>query len=301
MILHRKYFLFLFNFIFLSFALFSHSAQAQLNVFACEPEWAALAKQLGGDKLNIFTATTAQQDPHHIQARPSLIAKVRRAHILICSGADLEIGWLPLLLRKSGNPAVQPGQSGYFMAADQVGLLEKPSTLDRSQGDIHAAGNPHVQLDPRRMAKIASALKDRLIQIDPKSSTYYQQRYKDFHHEWNNALERWQQQAQPIRGKSIIVYHNSWVYLEDWLGLKRLATLEPKPGIAPSTAHLSQVLETIKRESADFLIYSKYKNAKAVNWLNEKTNIKTHSLPLTVETDQTLIEWFDQIILSLRE
>jgi zinc/manganese transport system substrate-binding protein len=133
-------------------------ARAALNVFACEPEWAALAKEIGGQRVAVASATTAQQDPHHVEARPSLIAHMRRADLLVCTGAELETGWLPVLLARSGNAKVQPGKPGYFEAAAFVELLDVPTTVDRSHGDIHAAGNPHVHTDPRRLAIIAERL-----------------------------------------------------------------------------------------------------------------------------------------------
>src|ERR1035437_2207711 len=133
------------------------AAQAALNIFACTPEWGALAKELAGDKAAIYVATNALQDPHHIEARPSLIARARSADLVVCTGAELEIGWLPLVLTQAGNPKIQPGQPGYFEAARQVALLEVPTVLDRSQGDVHPGGNPHIHLDPRNIAKIAAA------------------------------------------------------------------------------------------------------------------------------------------------
>ena len=129
---------------------------AALRVFACEPEWGALAQELGGDLVDVSVATTALQDPHQIQAKPSLIARARNADLVVCTGAELEIGWLPVLLQQSGNAKVQPGQPGNFAAADYVRKLEVPTQLDRSQGDVHAAGNPHIQTDPRNIAQVAS-------------------------------------------------------------------------------------------------------------------------------------------------
>ena len=152
-------------------------SHAKLQVFACEPEWAALTTALTGDKANVFSATHAGQDPHHIQARPSLIAKLRKADLAVCTGAELETGWMPMLQRRARNPKVLAGKPGYFEAAQQVALLEKPSNLDRSEGDIHGDGNPHVQLDPRRILKIADSLSKRLQAIDPDNKSYYQQRH----------------------------------------------------------------------------------------------------------------------------
>ena len=160
--------------------LFTTSVYAQLNVFACEPEWKALVEVLGGEHVQAFSATTAYQDPHYIEARPSLIAKARQADLLVCAGAGLEEGWLPTLLLKANNRNIQPGTSGYFMATDYVLLKEIPTSIDRSQGHIHAAGNPHIHLDPRNMLIIAQPLVERLIEIDPANQADYQQNYDAF-------------------------------------------------------------------------------------------------------------------------
>src|SRR5262245_15948011 len=165
-------------------ACWSAPAHAAVAVLTCEPEWTALAKEIGGTLVSAESATTPEQDPHYIQARPSLIAKVRKAALVVCTGADLEVGWLPLLLRQAGNAAVQPGQPGYLNAADFVELLEKPSSVDRSLGDVHPYGNPHLQMDPRNIAKVGAALADRLAMIDSANASTYQQRYKDFAARW---------------------------------------------------------------------------------------------------------------------
>src|SRR3954454_5845429 len=141
-----------------------------LDVFACEPEWAALAQELGGNAVTAVSATTARQDPHQIQARPSLIARLRNAGLVVCTGAELEIGWMPILLRQSANPRIQPNTPGYFEAARQVRLLEVPAQLDRAMGDVHAAGNPHLQTDPRNIAAVATALSARMQQLDPANA-----------------------------------------------------------------------------------------------------------------------------------
>ncbi len=155
-------------------------AWAEVRILACEPEWQALAEVLGGAQVRAESATTALQDPHYIEARPSLIAKARRADMVFCTGAELEVGWLPLLLRLSGNRRIQMGQPGYFMAAEQVERVEVPTQLDRSQGDVHASGNPHVHLDPHRLLLIAQAFSTRLVQVDPAQTAYYQARLADF-------------------------------------------------------------------------------------------------------------------------
>ncbi|MBL4679910.1 MAG: zinc ABC transporter substrate-binding protein [Pseudomonadales bacterium] len=282
-------------------SLCTNVADAQINVFACEPEWAALTRMLGGDLVKVYSATTAQQDPHHIQARPSLIAKARRAKLLVCTGAELEVGWLPLLLRKSGNGNIQPNSMGHFMAADFISLLEKPTVLDRSLGDIHAAGNPHFHLDPYRILQIAEALALRLQKIDSMNSALYQQKLLNFTREWNQAIAQWEQRAKPLRDMRIVVSHDSWIYLEQWLGLKKVATLEPKPGIPPSSTHLSKVLRQLKQNPADMILFASYQNDKSARWLAKKTGLPSIGLPFSVSDKENLIQWFDQLLNQLLE
>ena len=199
-------------------------------MFACEPEWGSLVQELAGDKVDIDVGTSALQDVHVIEAKPSLIAKVRSADLLVCTGAELEVGWLPQLIRQSGNAKVASG-AGSFMAAAQVKTLEKPTALDRAYGDVHPDGNPHVQLDPRRVLVIAKALDARLAQLDPANAATYQQRLDDFSKRWLAAMTKWKAQAAPLKGRKVVVHHISWVYLWDWLGIEQIGALEPKPGV----------------------------------------------------------------------
>ena len=200
-------------------------ASATLNVFATVPEWGALAEELGGDKVKIYVATNALQDPHHVEAKPSLIARARSADLIVATGAELEIGWLPLVLQQAGNPKVQPGKPGYFEAAPFVTLLDKPTRLDRAEGDVHAAGDPHIQTDPRNIALVAAPLAARLAEIDPPNAAYYQSRYKAFSDRWTSAIARWEKEAAPLKGVAIIVQHKAFTYLIAWLGLKEVASL----------------------------------------------------------------------------
>jgi zinc/manganese transport system substrate-binding protein len=284
-----------------SLLLFAHSIEAKIHVFACEPEWAALAESLGGEHLEIYSATTHRQDPHHIQPRPSLIAKARSADLLICTGADLEIDWLPLLLRKSGNSKIQPGQPGCFIAVEQVPLLEKPLVLDRRAGDIHAAGNPHVHLDPNRILQIATHLTDTLIKIDFENQSAYQKNLESFTHEWQDATSRWDKKIQKLKGQSIVVHHNNWVYLEQWLGVKRVGTLEPKPGIPPTSHHLTQLVSSLQQMPAYMILYTTYQDDKAANWLSQKTGIPTIALDFSPAKNETLLQWFDRLLDQLLE
>jgi zinc/manganese transport system substrate-binding protein len=257
-------------------------AAAEIKVFACEPEWAALAQELGGEKVSAFSATTALQDPHHIEARPSLIARLRQADLLVCTGAELEAGWLPMLLRQSGNARVQSGRPGYFEAANHVRMLEIPARLDRAEGDVHAAGNPHIQTDPRNISTVAAALAQRFSEIDPAGANHYQARQRDFAQRWDTAIKRWEQQAAPLKGVRIVVQHKGFPYLENWLGLRQIAALEPKPGMEPASGHLTEVLEKLKREPAQMILRAAYHDGRASEWLAERAKIPAVVLPFTV-------------------
>ncbi|MEW5757290.1 MAG: zinc ABC transporter substrate-binding protein [Pseudomonadota bacterium] len=282
----------------------SAPAMAKLDVFACEPEWAALLHELGGVQLQVFTATTALQDPHRIQARPSLIAQVRNAELLVCTGADLEAGWLPMLLQRAANPKVLPGKPGYFEAAAHVELRDRPATLDRAQGDLHAAGNPHINTDPRLILKVAQALSARLQELDAAHRNEYQQRLSDFSTRWQAAMDRWQQQVAPLRGVAVVTQHQGWVYLLDWLGMHEVAVLEPKPGIEPSGAHLAQLLVGLKQRPARMILHAAYQNDRSAQWLSQRAKIPVVALPYTVganEQSGDLFDLFDDTVNRLLE
>lgn len=265
----------------LSLSLISQHALA-IKVFACEPEWAALTKELAGDQASIYTATNALQDPHQVQAKPSLIAAVRNAELMVCTGAELEVGWLPVLLRQSGNPAVQTGQPGQFNAADYVRKLEVPTRLDRADGDVHASGNPHIQTDPRNIAAVAQALAKRLSEVDAAHASVYQARLADFNVRWSQAVTRWTQAAAPLKGMPIVVQHKGFPYLEAWLGLNQIVSLEPKPGVEPSSAYLSTVLTQLQKQPAKVIIRAAYNDGRGSQWLSERAHIPVAVLPFTV-------------------
>lgn len=280
------------------------TANAALNVFACEPEWGALARELGGDDVKVYSATTALQDPHRIEARPSLIAKMRQADLVVCTGAELEAGWLPVLLSESGNGKVRPGQPGYFEAARQVDLLEKPARVDRSEGDVHAAGNPHIQTDPRNIARVASELAKTLAQLDAANAGEYRQREQAFQASWSQAMRNWEAKAAPLKGVPIVVQHNAFSYLENWLGLKRVAVLEPKPGVAPSVAYLSSVLEGLRARPARMVLRAAYQSERPSEWLSQRAGIAAAVVPFTVggsAGSDDLYGLFDDTIKRLLE
>lgn len=293
------------NILFLYLLVFALPVKAStLNIFACEPEWGALAEEIGGQKISLFTATTAFQDPHHIEARPSLLAKARNSDLLFCTGADLEAGWLPILLRKSGNGRIQPGETGHLMAADHVDLLEAREKVDRSMGDVHARGNPHIHLDPHNIPPVADVLAKRLMRIDPDNKSYYEARLDDFKKRWKKALVKWDKRSAAIRGMPIVVHHRSWVYLQNWLDLKEIATLEPKPGVPPTSKHLAEVVSTLKSTPARAVIRSPYQDSRASQWLEKQTDITAILLPYTVggtESARDLFSLFDDTISRLEK
>lgn len=253
-----------------------------LSVFACEPEWAALASEIGGPKVTTYTATTALQDPHQIQARPSLIAKARTADIAVCTGSELEAGWLPQIIVQSANKKIAPGAPGSFEATRYVTLLERPARLDRAEGDIHAGGNPHIQSDPRNMLPVGKAMADRFSLIDPANAGFYQARYAAFATRWQAALQRWQVRAAPLRGQPIAVQHKTWIYLETWLGLKRVVALEPKPGVPASSGYLAQVLGVLQKTPVKMVIRSAYEDDRSSTFVAQRAGIPAVVLPYTI-------------------
>ena len=286
------------------FALWLPVPASALNVFSCEPEWAALVEELAGDKARITQATTAFQDPHMLQAKPSLIAGARSADLLICTGADLEIGWLPLLLRRAGNPHIQPGSPGHFLAADYVRRIEIPADIDRSQGDVHPQGNPHIHLHPRNIERVAEALADRLAELDAPNASTYRANADDFLRRWSDARERWEQRAQALAGMRLVSHHRSFSYLADWLDLDIVATLEPKPGIPASGAQLSRLLEQLTPAPPAGIIRAPFENEKPAHWLSDRLKIPMIEMAYTVGGDPAAADLFglyEHTIASLEE
>lgn len=279
-------------------------ANAALNVFACVPEWAALANELGGDKVSVYQASTALQDPHRVEARPSLIARMRSADLAVCTGSDLEVGWLPVLLQAAGNRRVQVGAPGLLFASEQVERLEVPTRLDRSEGDIHPQGNPHVQMNPHNIAKIAEVVTQRLAQIDATNAVYYEARAKDFQTRWQQAITVWEKEATPLRGMKVVGYHKSMTYLFNWLGIVEVGNLEPKPGVPPSAGHLADLVGRLQSEPVDGVTRATYNDPKAAQWLSDRTNTPLIELPYTVggtPEAKDLFGLFDDTIARLKK
>lgn len=286
----------------ISLLLVSGAALADVHVMACEPVWAAVAKQIGGDRVDVNSATTPFEDVHYIQARPSLIARMRRADLLVCSGAQLEVGWLPVLMRSAGNDHIQPGQPGYLDASQYVHMLEVPDVVDRSQGDIHPYGNPHLQTDPHNIEIVAKEVTNRLKQIDPAGAAAYQKNYDDFAKRWDAAMARWEKEAKPLKGMEVVTHHKSWAYMIHWLGMVEVGNLEPKPGLPPTAAHLSELLQVFKTHHVKAIIRAAYQNERASDWLSQRTGVPAMVLPHApgaVDGADDLFSMFDVMIQRL--
>jgi zinc/manganese transport system substrate-binding protein len=257
-------------------------SQAAIRVLATTADWGALTTELGGERVDVYTATSAMQDVHRVEAKPSLVARARTADLLVANGAELEIGWLPILLQESGNRKIQRNAPGYFEATSAVTLVEKPEKFDRAMGDIHPLGNPHIQLDPRNVAAVAKALTARLSTIDPAGADYYASRGADFGKRWNEAMLRWQAKVAPLKDVPVVIMHRDQVYLCRWLGLRELAAIEPKPGVPPSAGYLGQLVAKLSQSPPKFIMLNAYNDPKAAKWLAERINAPAVVLPFSV-------------------
>jgi zinc/manganese transport system substrate-binding protein len=257
-------------------------AQAAIRVLATTADWGALAAELGGERVDVYTATNALQDVHRVDAKPSLIARARTADLVVANGAELEVGWLPVLLQEAGNARIQRGAPGYFEATAYLQLIEVPSRLDRSLGDIHPQGNPHVQLDPRNIAIVAKALSAKLSSLDPAGSAVYAERGRDFAERWGQAMSRWENRAAPLKGMPVVIMHRDQAYLCRWLGMKELASIEPKPGVPPSAGYLGQLVTRLSDTPPRVILLNAYNDPKAGKWLSERVKAPIVVLPFSV-------------------
>ena len=283
----------------IALALAAGGAQA-LTVFACEPEWAALARELA-PHAQVRSATHARQDPHHIEARPSLIAALRQADVAVCTGASMEAGWLPTLQQRSGNPRVQKAAPGMLFAAEQVTLIDPRPAGSPFAGDVHAEGNPHVHLDPRRLREVAEVLATRLQAADPARAAEIRQRWTAWDADWRNRIAQWERKAAPLRGMRVAAQHTTFGYLWRWLGIEQAADLEPKPGMPPTPGHLQQLLAQTRANPPHAVVVALYQDPRSAEWLAQQLGggATVLQLPSTV-TDEgataTLAGWYDHLL-----
>lgn len=277
-------------------------ARADLKVFATVPEWGALAGEIGGSHVEVFTATGGMQDPHRIEARPSLIARARNADLIVATGAELEIAWLPLILRNASNARIQPGQPGYFEAASAVSMRDVPARLDRAEGDVHPFGNPHIHTDPRNLLKVGEALSARMAQLDAANAATYRSNFQRFSERWQAAIKRWETQAAPLRGIHVVSQHKAFPYLYAWLGIVEVATLEPKPGVEPAVSYLGQVMSAVAAQQPKMVIRAAWNSPQPTEWFSEHAHIPAVVLPFTVGGDdqaKDLFSLFDDTVAQL--
>jgi len=267
-------------------------ANAALKVLATTADWGALTRELGGERVDVYVATTALQDVHRVEAKPSLVARARTADLLVATGAELEIGWLPVLIQESGNTKIQPGQPGNFEIVSALRLLEIPSKVDRSMGDIHPLGNPHVQLDPHNILAAARALSAKLSQLEPAQAAYYRQRDQDFETRWTAAIAKWEARAAPLKGQPVVIMHRDQAYLCHWLGLTELASIEPKPGVPPTAAYLAQLVGKLTGTPPKLILVNAYNDPKAATWLAERVHAPVVTLPFSVGGDDEAKDLF---------
>lgn len=280
----------------------AESARA-ITVFTCEPEWAALTRTLLPD-ATLRSATTHRQDPHHIEAKPSLIAQLRTADFAVCTGADLEAGWLPALQERSGNPKIQNGQPGMFFAANYVNLIDPfKGVITAFSGDVHAQGNPHLHTDPRNIQSVAKALADRLGSVFPEKKLQIDQNHQQFQSELKSKIIDWEKKARSLKGRGVITQHATFGYLWLWLGIKPLADLEPKPGLPPNASHLEKVLASARSQQVLGIVIAQHHDPRPGRWLAGQWGSPQRLLilPATVIDDQasSLTRWFDLLIEQL--
>jgi zinc/manganese transport system substrate-binding protein len=275
---------------------------SQVRVIGSIPDYAEIAKEIGGTKVKAESLIKGTQDPHFADALPSHIMKLNKADLLISTGLGLESGWLPALLNNARNKKIQAGSSGYVDASEFVELKDVSLKIDKSMGDVHPGGNPHFYTAPDQLFKIAQEIKNRLIQIDPAGRDYYEKNWSDFKTKYELKVAKWKKSIEPLKGTKVVVYHESWVYLLDWLGFEKVAALEPKPGIPPSSGHIAEVLHSIEGKNVRFLFQEIYHPTSLSKKFADKAGIKLLVLPSMTGAEKntdSIFDKFDTIINKL--
>jgi len=286
----------------IALATMGSSASAQLRVVATTPDLASLAREIGGDRVNVVALAKPTEDPHYVDAKPSHIVTLNRADALIEGGAELELGWLPPLLENSRNSKISAGAPGRIVASDGVKMLEIPTSFDRSKGDVHSLGNPHFMIDPVTVRIIARNIANHFAQIDPKSAATYNGNLARFNTKLNAKYADWQRQLAPYRGARIVTYHKDFVYLAQRFGLTIVDELEPKPGIAPSPAHLAQVIGKMKSANAKVILVQPFQNRKTAETVARQTGAVVLDIaqqPGAVPNTATYFDMMDNLVKTL--
>lgn len=275
---------------------------AKINVVATTPDLAALAMEIGGDAVDVKALAKATEDPHFVDAKPSNIVTLNRAEVLIEGGADLEVGWLPPLLESARNDKIAVGAPGRISASAGIRMLEIPSTLDRSRGDVHALGNPHFLIDPLNVKIIANTIAEHFALVRPASADLFKANLKKFDATLDTKYAGWQKQMAPFKGAKIVTYHKDFVYLAERFNLDVVETLEAKPGIAPSPAHLAQVIGTMKAGNVKVILVQPFQNRKTAETVARQTDAAVLDMaqqPGAIKGTETYFQLMDYMINTL--
>jgi zinc/manganese transport system substrate-binding protein len=278
------------------------AAAAQIRVVATTPDLASVAREIGGDKVSVVALAKPTEDPHYVDAKPSHIVTLNRADALIEGGAELELGWLPPLLENSRNSKISAGAPGRIVASDGVKMLEIPTSFDRSKGDVHSLGNPHFMIDPVTVRIVARNIASHFAQIDPKNAATYNGNLSRFNTKLDAKYAEWQKALAPYRGARIVTYHKDFVYFADRFGLNIVDELEPKPGIAPSPAHLAQVIGKMKAGNAKVILVQPFQNRKTAETVARQTGatvLDTPEQPGAANNTNTYFDMMDNLVGTL--
>jgi zinc/manganese transport system substrate-binding protein len=274
----------------------------QLQVVTTYAYIGDIAQRIGKDRVEVVSLARGDYDPHVIIPKPSYIAKVRRADLLIINGAQLEIGWLPQIIRQANNGAVQPGERGFLDLSMHVHLMDVPTSVSRELGDVHPEGNPHFFLDPDNIPIIAKAITDRLSELDPDNQAFYEANDKELDSLWQQKMKVWEEKLKPLKGEKVVEYHKIFDYFLKRFGFTLVGTIEPLPGIPPTTRHIAEVEELIKRENVKYILQDVYNPQDASKYLSKKLNIKLIIMPHdvgSVKEADNVFSVFDEIVRRL--
>ena len=277
-------------------------AHAKLNVVATLPDFGSLAREIGGDNINVTVLAKPTEDPHFVDARPSFVVSLRSADVLIEGGAELEIGWLPPLLQNARNPKIDTGKPGRVVASDGVRLMNAPTNLSRAAGDVHARGNPHFTSDPIIAKAIAQHIAQAFSAVDPPNAAAYDANYKKFEATINAKLQEWGAAMLPFKGQTVAAYHDSWPYFGHRFGLNINVFLEPKPGIPPSPSHLAEVIEIIKTQKIKAIIVEPFQDRKIAERVASATGAKVvdfAQFPGGIPGTDNYVRLIDKLVANL--
>ncbi len=287
--------------ILLAVLIWAHPVYAKIQIVATLPWIGSLAEELGRDRVAVRTLVKPQQDPHQIEARPSMILTARNADLIVYNGLDLEAGYLPVLIESSRNPRIAPGKAGNLDCSQFVNVLEKLASADRSLGDVHPQGNPHYHLSVRNILAIASGMTERLIRLDPDQAAFYRSNLAGFRARVQEGQKRWA--SVKLNGKRFVAYHRFFEYLAAERGFEIVAYVEEKPGIPPSAGYIGHLVEVMKKSPPDAIITTGYQNSRNVSSLSGRTGIRSLVVPHDVGADPAARDWvslMDRVIETLK-